>query len=215
MQAGFVSKLALHGGRWLAGATLALSALAAEAYSVTILPDTQTVTQGAQVEVTITTGDVTADGGLGGYDFIIQYDSSILSFAGVNVGAVLGLTSGVSDFSESGAAGSFSILQFFEELDPQLLLQQQSNEFLMRNGDDIALFTLRFDTIGVGTSLLSFFDGNMSDASGGNQKTLNELAALGASVTVLERQQGVPAPGTLPLLAAAALAALCVRRRPA
>lgn len=212
MQAGFLSKKARQCGGWLAGVALACAAAGASAYTVSITPASQTVVLGAQVEVAITTGDVVGDGGLGSFDFVVGYDSSILTFDRVDMASVLGTTFGFDTFSEVGSAGSFSISHIFDDL-PAALLALQTNEFLQRN--DAVLFTLRFNTLSAGTSLLSFTDVFLSDVEGNNQKSLalGEIGATGASVTVQERVQGVPTPGTLPLLAAALLAAACMPRR--
>lgn len=212
MQAGFLGKTAQRCGHWLAGLALVLSSAAAGAYSVTMSPAAQSVAQGTEVTVTITTGDVTGDGGLGAYDFAIGYDSNILSFAGIEYGTLLGTTSGDQFAFENSGVGSLLLLQTFDETNLATLLQLQGDFFANRS-DPVTLFTLRFSTIGLGISQITFDGGSMSNVGATVLPTdIADIAHNSASVEVFANL-AVPAPGTLPLVAAALMAAAVLPRR--
>jgi hypothetical protein len=195
-------------GQGLAVAGLALAALASHGYTVTLSPASQTVSQGTRVSVEVTAGDVIGSGGLGAYDFIFAFDHRYLSFQSLDVSSILGVTSGDEFLTSTG--DELLVFRIFEETDLAALLAQQGDAYSMGRLQ-ATLFTLNFDTVGVGTSSLSFSDGHMSDVSGENEIGLGGMAHNTASITVLENL-AVPVPGTLSLVLAAALAGVVSRR---
>lgn len=176
--------------------------LQAAAYDVTMNPLTQTVLQGTQVSVAVTVADV-LPGGVGNFNFDIGFDSAILDFSSAVDGAALGFSFGL-DVVDNG--NSVTLSDFSLELPDDLLALQAPS---------LTLFTLVFDTVGLGTSDLVFGASSvLGDAAGVTQV----FGATGASVTVEQRGGGgggndVPEPATLALSAAGLLAGAAVRRR--
>lgn len=78
---------------------------APEAATLSIAPNTQSVTLGQAVSVNVDVGDLGVEQ-VGAYDFFITYDSGFLTFSGVNFGSFLGYESyppqGIIDDSTSG-----------------------------------------------------------------------------------------------------------------
>ena len=169
----------------------------AQAYTVSLTPAAQTVNQGAVVAVGVSVSDL-GPLGLGSYNFDLGFDGAILGFDHVVDAFGLGIAFGL-DFTSS--AGAFSVSDFSIE-DPQSLLVRQAAE--------VTLFTLYFNTVGVGTSALAFGSGILSDVNG----DIVSFLSNNASITVLDVVDvPVSAPGTLALLLAAGLAAALTRRR--
>lgn len=171
----------------------------AQAYTVSITPADQTVGLGAQVAVGVTVADL-GGLGVGNYQFDVAFDGAILGFDravdALNLDFALGLGftvgSGVVSLGDTSLA------------DPLLLLARQ--------GDDVTLFTMFFNTLDVGTSALTLTVAALADAFG------IEVAApliSNATVTVIDGGTGtpVPVPATPALLLAAAFAAALARRR--
>lgn len=186
---------------WARGALVtAASVLAmaqAEAYTVSLTPGTQTVEQGTVVAIGVTVSDL-GPLGLGSYNFDLAFDGTILGFDRVVDAFGLGISFGL-DFT--AGAGTFSVSDFSLE-DPSALL--------VRQGADLTLFTLYFNTLAAGTSALNLTSGILSDVNG----DIVSFLTNNASVTVTE-PTGTPVsqPGTLVLLLAAATAAALTRRR--
>lgn len=190
--------------KWGIGLLLAASALLgasqAQAYTVNLSPVTQTVDLGTVVAIGVSVSDL-GPTGLGSYNFDIGFDGAILGFDRVVDAFGLGDSVGL-DFV--GGAGTFSVSSFSLE-DPFALLTRQ--------GADVTLFTLYFNTIGIGTSALTLNSGNLFDVNG---VEIVPFQISNASVTVLDVVgQPVSSPGTLALLLTAAAAAALVRRRSA
>ncbi len=196
--------LAQRAGRAFVVATLALGVHAAQAYSVSLAPTSQTVLQGAIVQVKVTAADV-MPGGLGSFDFTLGFDGGILALDSVLDGGVLGVS--FLGWTEGADTLDISDISFSDSAD--LLLQQDQ---LLRASTDptpsLTLFTLNFRTIGFGTSGLSFTRGTLSDVTGAEVL----FTRADGSVTVLENLT-VPVPGTLGLVLAACLAGAVTRRR--
>ena len=181
--------------KWGQGLLLAVSAMLvasqAQAYTVSLTPAAQTVNQGAVVAVGVSVSDL-GPLGLGSYNFDLGFDGAILGFD--HVVDAFGL-----DFTSS--AGALSVSDFSLE-DPLSLL--------VRQAADVTLFTLYFNTVGVGTSALAFGSGILSDVNG----DIVSFLSNNASITVLDVVDvPVSAPGTLALLLAAGLAAALTGRR--
>lgn len=176
---------------------LALLALpvSASAYALHIVPGSQTVGLGTEVTVLVEVSDA-MPGGLGSYDFRFNFDSTVLSFDRFTDGAGLGLAFGLG-LSDLGSA--LLVSDFSLETEADLLSLQAAN---------FTLFTLVFDTVGVGTSGLDMTDITLSDAGG----TIVAGTANTGSVTV-QASSDLPEPATWALVGAALAAGLGASRR--
>jgi hypothetical protein len=199
--------IAQRAGRVFVMAAMALGAHAAQAYTVSLGPASQTFVQGDVVTATVTASasDLSLIG-LGAYNFDFTFDGSILSF--VSAASALALGAG-SDFLYAPSTDALSLLEV-SQIDAASLLALQADE--LSRSTELTLFTLTFNAIAPGTTTLAFSDGAMSDVNGGNQQFFGEFSSSDTRITVLENLT-VPVPGTLPLVLAAAMAGVLVRRR--
>lgn len=189
-------------GNWARAALVtAASVLAmaqAEAYTVSLTPAAQTVGLGSQVAVGVTVADL-GGMGVGNYQFEIAFD-----------GAVLGFDRAVDAFNLDFALG----LEFSASVGSVLLGDTSLADpfsLLARQGDDVTLFTLFFNTLDVGTSALTLTVAALADAFG------TEVSAPlinNGTVTVTGGGGGNPVslPGSLALVLAAALSAAAAGR---
>ena len=161
----------------------------AGAAAIFVTPPSQTIAQGGQVALTVQVSDV-LPAGLGGYDFTLRFDPTVLGFARVedaqHLGAAIGLAA-------SDGGGGVLLSDFSFEATSDLLALQSA---------DFALFTIYFDALDVGTSALSIEGLSTFDAEG------NAVAygVLGASVTVVPPGIRLPEPASLALVLLALLA---------
>lgn len=180
--------------RWLKGLAFAAALQAglpgmAVAAAIFITPPSQSVGLGGQVALTVQVSDV-LPAGLGGYDFTLRFDPTVLGFSRIEddqrLGAAIGLAA-------TDVGGGVLLSDFSFEATADLLALQSS---------DFALFTIYFDALGVGTSALSLDGLSTFDAAG------NAVAygATGASVTVTPRATRLPEPASLALVLLALLA---------
>ena len=143
-------------------------------------------------------------------DMIVDWDDGLLSFAGIEFGTALGdpdFLEAFTDFADLGG-GRLNVAELSFLFDFTGL----------QDGLPFTLFTLTFDTIGVGTSVLGLV-GNIA----GQPSPFNFIgdffgdpleAEPGAgSITIVEPPVSVPEPGTLLLFLTGLLAVEASRRR--
>ena len=129
--------------------SVALLLLTNQAYAVPVLtftPNTQTVALGNQATVTIGVSGLSNEF-VGAYDFSVNWDSSILSLSSVDFGNFLDGPNS-STTSVIASTGSVNVA----EVSLGLLVNQDGFS-------DIELFTLTYDTLGLGDSFLDFTAG--------------------------------------------------------
>lgn len=185
--------------------------LAVSAHAVPILidfdPSAQTVEFGDQVSV-----DVVADPGgqldpftldllvIATYDLDINWDDTLLSLADVIFGGSL------------GDAAFFETFQDVFDLGPGSLNVAELSFLFdftgLQDGTAFTLFTLVFDTTGVGTSDLDISRTIVGDFFGAPLETNTGLG----SIEITDRIVAVPEPGTLSLILLG-LAVLAWRRK--
>jgi len=173
-------------------------------------PTDQTVEFGDQVsvDVVVTPGltDIIAE-----FDMIVNWDAGLMSLADVVFGPALGDSLFFEAFTTAIDLGGGMLNAAELSLLPELLLAG------LQGGSPFTLFSLTFDTIGVGTSSLDL-TGNIflqvdpfnfiGDAGG---LPLEALAGTG-SITIEEAPVTVPEPSTW-MLMLIGLAALTLSRR--
>lgn len=165
-----------------------LHANLAKADLVEIVPSDQTTDLGDQSVVDIFF-DPAGPGGslLGGFDITIGWDDSILDLFGwvTDPSGALGVAP-LEIVTDGSGQINFFVVSFEFDLMP---FQDQDSPF--------SLFTLTFDTIGLGTSPLDFLYLSLSDATGFLPIFPDEIIA--GEVTVQE-PVNVPEPSSLLLL---------------
>lgn len=189
----------------------ALNASTVLAISLEFTPVSQTVTVGTQATVEVRVGGLGTnsppDPIVAAYDFNVLFDPSILSFAGISFGTALG---GSGDSIQSSVSGSGAVNA--AELS---LLSNVALANLQDSLPELVLFSLNFNTIGVGTSALAFFgniapSGDFLGDEGGNVIPLAPADVGTGAITVNPR--AIPEPATLGLMATAACAMVWQRR---
>ena len=198
MRASAIGKVGSQLRLWLAGAALGLCAASVSAYTLTLSPASQTVSQGAAVSVDMLLSDLGANG-LGSFDFDLSFDPALLGFTSFVDGGALGFSLGLSLVQ---GLGQLTFSDFSLE-DPAVLLAKQ----LSIQGD-IVLLTLRFNALAAGTADLGLDNGTLSDVDGAIV-AFNQTDAR----VVITPNLAVPTPGTGALLVAAGFAAALSRRR--
>lgn len=172
--------------RWvLVGAACAGALGQANGYTLTVTPPDQTTTVGSQVGVAVTASDLLAGGiGIGAYNLDLSFGDDVLSFNnvvdGFGLGAAFGLTYALS--------GNMLTLTDTSLDDPDTLLALQSPSF--------TLFTVYFDAIGAGTSLLSLSGITLADAYGA---LAVGVSSVNGSVTAMPASP-VPEPGAIGMM---------------
>ncbi len=194
------------------GATLGSGA--ATAAVLTLQPQHQTVDRGDVAAVDVVVTGLT-DQRVAAYDFWVHFDPAILQLLSADVGPSLG--------------GPFDSLSWTELEDGQVniaelsLLADLSGQ--QSGNGSLLLFTLRFETLSLGVSGLSFSENILGVAGGFLGDELGAPITISAtdsgSITVVAGTPpppppppptGVPEPG-LPLLVLAAAGALALTRR--
>ncbi len=169
----------------------------AEAYTVSLAPAAQTVAQGTMVAIDVVVSDLGT--GLGDYNLNLAFDAGLLAFDRAVDAFSLGSSVGLFVTQDPGLL----LLTDASFDDPELLRTRQGN-------DSLTLFTLYFNTLGVGTAALAFEAGGALGDVYGNAV---QFLTAGGTVTITEAGGTVPSPGTLPLVLVAGAAAACAMRR--
>lgn len=148
---------------------------AAEAFQLSITPQAPSVSLGDSFTVTVTASDLTAGGApsLGAYDLDFQFDSSVLSFAGIAFGSGLDVSGfgSITDYSLTSAG----VLDVFE------VSLDETADLNALQGGAFTLFTLTFNTLQAGTSGLAL---TLQSASTAEAANLVASSIFGSSVDV-------------------------------
>ncbi|MEJ0038571.1 MAG: hypothetical protein WDO68_21270 [Gammaproteobacteria bacterium] len=178
---------------------------AADAFTLSVVPQAATVNVGGTVSVDVVASDLVGGGApsLGAYDLELSFDSAVLSFSSIAFGTGLSVT-GVPSIIQAFDLGVGFVNPFessFEETADLNALQP----------DAFTLFTITFNADQVGTSLLTLSVNSLGDAPGGS---LTADALDGASVSVGGASPvPLPAAAWLLLTGVAGVSSLVRRRR--
>ena len=190
--------------------------VAAHAVPIDFVPITQTVELGNQVsvDVVVTPGLDPIFGGpliVGVYDMIVNWDDSILSLVDVFVDVVFGTSLGgpLDSFQDVIDLGPGSV----NVAEASLLFDFTG---LQDDGSQFVLFSLVFETIGLGTSSLELEGNILGEVSPFN--FIGDFVPIEAepgsgSITVVAPPVAVPEPGTLLLFLTGLLAVGVLRRK--
>lgn len=170
--------------------------------TLTFSPSSTSAQLGTQVAVDVVVNDLEPEF-VSGYDLTFTYDSSILSIFNASFTDLDGLFSDISVLGEVTWNSSNFTLD-----DAQLSASQ---------GNSLTLASIVFDTIGLGTSALSF---SYDDLTGSTPATALFPDALAhntdsGSITVTSQSNTVPEPATMLLLGFGALGIVGTKRRKA
>jgi hypothetical protein len=176
---------------------------AASAYTLSFSPSTQNVGRGSSATVDVRIagifpGTPNEDDGLGAYDFDVVYDPTIIRFKKATDGFSLGTPIGLG-VDDNGRAGRLTVSDFSLEPVPNLLVWQT---LLVSQDGTMRLFSLEFDTLSPGKTLLEFETVTLGNVWGDPRTPTPSKG----SITVLPA--AVPEPGTLVLLSGAGLITL-------
>lgn len=153
----------------IASVAWVLSANAAQSATLSFTPASQNVLLGESVEVAVTISDL-AEGSapsLGAFDFIVNYDDSILAFESAALG-----DPELGDLVDQSGLGAVFALAQIETVGPgalRALAVSFDPESVLHASqpDSFTLATLNFEAIAIGTSSLTFSDIiTLGDASG-------------------------------------------------
>ena len=177
---------------------------AADAFTLSVVPQASTVGVGGTVSVDVVASDLVggAAPSLGAYDLNLAFDPSVLSFGSISFGTGLSVT-GVE--SIQGSDLSAGVINPFE------VSFEDTADLNSLQADAFTLFTITFNAASAGTSLLSLSVNDLASAD-----TFTPLVAdvlNGASVTVAGAPAvPLPAAGWL-LISGLASTGLFARRR--
>ena len=177
---------------------------AADAFTLSVLPQASTVNLGGTVSVDVVASDLVNGGApsLGAYDLNLSFDSAVLSFSSIAFGTGLSVT-GVPSIVQDYVLGTGSVNPFEVSLESVVDLNSlQTGAF--------TLFTITFNAAQVGTSALSLGVNSLSSAEG----TDLTAALNGASISVAGAPAvPLPAAAWLLLSGVAGVGSLVRRRR--
>ena len=175
----------------LVSATLLLTSFGAGAIEIFVTPSAQSVQLSDTVIVDIEISGLRSGGApsLGGFDINVGFNTSLLSLSSVQYSNQLDLGSPFGSLQgeillATGVNVSEASIQDTSDLD-----NSQSDAF--------TLFSLTFDTIGLGTSLIDLTLNDLSDAL--SLPLSSDLTS--GSVTIRSPGTPVPVPATMALLA--------------
>ena len=178
---------------------------AANAFTLSVVPQASTVNVGDTVSVDVVASDLVSGGApsLGAYDLNLTFDSAVLSFSSIAFGSGLSVT-GAPSIIQDFALGTGSVNPFEVSLEDTVDLNAlQVGAF--------TLFTITFNAAHAGTSSLSLGVNSLSSAEGAalTANTLN-----GASISVAGAPAvPLPAAAWLLLSGIAGVGSLARRRR--
>lgn len=174
----------------LASTALLLASFGAGAIEIFVSPPSQSVQLGdtVMVDVEISGLGIGSAPSLGGFDIDVGFDTSLLSLSNVQYSNELDLGIFGSTQLDILSATGVSVLELSFE-DPSDLDSSQSAAF--------TLFSLTFNTIGLGTSLIDLTINDLSDPL----TFLLPSNVTNGAVTVTSPGTPVPVPATMALLA--------------
>lgn len=177
---------------------------AADAFTLSVVPQSSTVNVGGTVSVDVVASDLAgAAQTLGDYDLNLSFDSAVLSFSGIAFGTGLSVT-GVPSLVQDYVVGTGVVNPFessFESVADLEALQP----------DAFTLFTITFNAIGAGTSSLALGVNALGNASGAGLA----FDALNSGSVSVAGAPAVPLPAAawLMLTGVAGVGSLVRRRR--
>jgi hypothetical protein len=186
---------------------LVVAPLAAEAAPIlSFAPSAQSVTLGSLASVDVVISGLEQGETIGAFDFILYWDSSILSLSSTSFGSALG-GSTIDDVVPGGGGGVGSVNAASVSLeDPATLL-------LLQSGGSFTAFTAVFNTLAVGTTSLTFGPSPFVFSDGEGLDIAGVTGGVG-SVTVTDGELApVPEPGTMLMMASGLGAAWLKKRR--
>jgi hypothetical protein len=179
---------------------------AADALTLSVVPQASTVNVGGTVSVDVVASDLVGGGApsLGDYDLVLSFDSSVLSFSGIAFGTGLNVT-GVPSLIQDYAVGSGSVNAYESSF-------EDTNDLNGLQPGAFTLFTITFNAAQVGASLLSLGVNALGNAAGTG--SLAADVVNGASIAVTGAPAvPLPAAGWLLLTGLAGVGSLVRRRR--
>jgi hypothetical protein len=181
-----------------ASVLLAMSVIpAAEAFTLSLVPQSATVAQGGTIAVDVVASDLLSGSApsLGAYDLNVQFDTGALSVAGVTFGTALDLF-GLGDIQQLDSSVP-GVLNAFE-----VSFDSASDLNALQVGA-FTLFTITFNATDLGPTMLGLAVNSLSSAEG-SALTADTLNGASIEVTAVP----LPAAGWLLLSGLAALGGL-------